>query len=77
MLNRLIKVLSLSLLICLTLSFPIFKIQGQQPNHSKTSEITFLGKEETKWIEKREVPLPIIIGQGVTEEPRVDSFDLR
>jgi TolA-binding protein len=77
MLNRLFKILGPYLLICLTFSFPIFKSQGQQRNHSKASEITFLGKEETKWIEKREIPLPVIIGQGVKEEPRVDSFDLR
>lgn len=77
MLSRLIKVVSLFLLICLTLSFPILEIEGQHRSHSKTSEITFVGKEETKWIEKREVPLPVIIGQGVKEEPRVDSFDLR
>jgi tetratricopeptide (TPR) repeat protein len=41
------------------------------------SEIIFFGKEETKWIEKREVLLPVIIGQGIKEEPRVESFDFR
>ena len=77
MFNSFIKILSLCLLISITFSFPILQSQGQYRNHTGASEITFFGKEETKWIEKREVPLPVIMGQGIKEEPRVDSFDLR
>ena len=76
MVNSFIKILSLCLLISITLSVPILPSQGQYRNHTGSSEITFFGKEETKWIEKREVPLPVILGQGIKEEPRVDSFDL-
>ena len=77
MFHTFIKILSLCLLISITFSFPILQSQGQYRNHTGASEITFFGKEETKWIEKREVPLPVIMGQGIKEEPRVDSFDLR
>jgi hypothetical protein len=76
MFNSFIKILSLCLLISITFSFPIFQSQGQYQNHTGSSEITFFGKDETKWIEKREIPLPVIMGQGIKEEPRVDSFDL-
>ncbi len=58
-----IKFISLLLLLCLTLSFPFHHSQGKQGNPSTTSEVLFLGKEETRWIEKREIPLPLIIGQ--------------
>ena len=77
MFNRLIRILSLCLLVSITFSFLILKGQGQQRNQTGASEITFIGKEETRWTEKREVPLPVVIGQGVKEEPRVDTFDLR
>src|SRR4030042_7165507 len=77
MFNSFIKVVSLCLLISLTFSFPILQSEGQFQEHSGPSEITFFGKEETKWVEKREVPLPAILVQGTKEEPRVDSFDLR
>ena len=76
MVHSLLKVFSLCLLISITISFPIFQSQGQYQTQTGSSEITFFGKEETKWIEKREVPLPVIIGQGIKEEPRVDSFYL-
>jgi TolA-binding protein len=76
MLQVLMKIFSLCLLISITFSFPILQSQGQYRNHSGASEITFFGKEETKWIEKREVPFPVIMGQGIKEEPQVDSFDL-
>ena len=76
MYNSFVKILSLSLLISITFTFPVLQGQGQYRNHTGSSEITFFGKEETKWTEKREVPLPVIIGQGIKEEPRVDSFDL-
>jgi len=76
MLNPFLKVLSLCLLISITFSFPVLQSQGQYRNHAGSSEITFFGKEETKWVEKREVPLPVVMGQGIKEEPRVDSFDL-
>ena len=76
MLNGLLRILSLCLLISLSVSFPILKGQGQQRTRTGSSEITFFGKEETRWREKREFPLPAIMGQGVKEEPRVDSFRL-
>jgi TolA-binding protein len=77
MLNAFIKLLSLCLLISITFSFPIFQSQGQYRNQTGASEITFFGKEETIWIEKREVHLPVMMGQGIKEEPWVDAFDLR
>jgi hypothetical protein len=77
MFHFLIKILSFCLLISITFSFPLPQSQGQFRNHTGATEITFFGKEETKWIEKREVPLPVIMGQGIKEEPRLDSFDLR
>jgi TolA-binding protein len=76
MFHTVIKILSLCLLVSITFSFPLPQSQGQYRNHPGATEITFFGKEETKWIEKREVPLPVIIGQGIKEEPRLDSFDL-
>ena len=77
MFNLAIKIFGLCLLISITFSFPILQSQGQYRNRTGASEITFFGKEETKWIEKREVPLPMIIGQGIKEEPKTDSFDFR
>ncbi|HMK52087.1 MAG TPA: tetratricopeptide repeat protein, partial [Thermodesulfobacteriota bacterium] len=77
MIYKFIRISSLCLLASITFSFPILKSQGQYQNHTGDSGITFFGKEETRWIEKREVPLPVIMGQGIKEEPRVDSFDLR
>ena len=77
MLKRLIKIFSIFLLVSITFSFQILKGQGQHRSRNGSSEITFFGKEETRWTEKREVPLPVIIGQGVKEEPRVDAFPLR
>src|SRR4030042_6303487 len=75
--NHSIKILSLLLLASVTLSFPILKIEGQGRNLGEISELTFFGKEETKWIEKRDVPMPNMVGQGVKEEPYLESFDLR
>ncbi len=40
-------------------------------------EIIFLGKEETKWTEEREVSLPLIVAQGFKQEPSAEAFDLR
>ena len=77
MYNWLIKILSLCLLISITLSFPVLQSRGQYRNQNGPSEITFFGKEETKWIEKREVRLPMLMGQGIKEEPWADSLDLR
>ena len=77
MLQRIIKIISLCLLVSITFSFPILKGQGQHRNRNGASEITFIGKEETRWTEKREVPLPFNVGQGLKEEPRVDAFPLR
>ena len=77
MVNSLTKILSLCLLISITFSFPVLQSRGQYRNDNGPSEITFFGKEETKWIEKREVPLPVMIGQGIKEEPWADSLDLR
>ncbi len=77
MFNSLIKILSLCLLISITFSFPVLQSEGQYQERAGTSEITFFGKEETKWAEKREVPLPVVLVQGTKEEARVDSFDLR
>src|SRR4030042_2327314 len=76
MLNGLLRILSLCLLISLSISFPILNSQGQQSTRPGSSESTFFGKEETKWRETRECPLPAILWQGVKEEPRVDSFRL-
>jgi len=76
MFNRLSRILSLCLLISLSLSFPILEGQGQQRSRTGLSEITFIGKEETKWREKREPSLPPILGQGVKEEPRADALPL-
>src|SRR4030042_6218483 len=76
MLKRLIKIFSLCLLISITLSFPVLKGEGQYRNRTGAPEITFFGKEETRWTEKREVPLPIVIGQGVKEEPQLGVLDL-
>src|SRR4030042_1408524 len=77
MLNSFVKILSLCLLISITFSFPILQSQGQYRKQTGAAEITFFGKEETIWIEKREVRLPVMMGQGIKEEPWVDSFDLR
>ncbi len=76
MLRRLIKLFSSCLLISITLSFPVPKGEGQLRNRPGAPEITFFGKEETRWTEKREVPLPIVIGQGVKEEPQLGVLDL-
>jgi len=70
------KALALFLLASITFSFSLLNGQSPQRNRSVPSEITFLGKEETRWAEKRDIPLPVIIGQGVKEEPAVGSFDL-
>jgi hypothetical protein len=75
--RKLIMLSGLCLLISITFSLSLPRGQGQQRTPSKMSEITFVGKEETKWTEKREVPIPVMFGQGIKEEPRVDSFDLR
>src|SRR3989337_4051846 len=72
-----VKVLGICLLISITFSLSLPRGQGQQRTPPKPSEITFVGKEETRWTEKREIPIPVMIGQGIKEEPRVDSFDLR
>ena len=77
MLKRLFRVFSVCLLISLPLSLPTLQGFSQQRDPAKSSEITFFSKEETKWTEKREPPLPVVMGQGVKEEPWMDSFDLR
>ena len=77
MLKRLLKVSSICLLISIPLSLPTLQVLSQQRSNTGASEITFFGKEETKWTEKRELPLPVVMGQGVKEEPWMDSFDLR
>ncbi|MGZ3615267.1 MAG: tetratricopeptide repeat protein, partial [Thermodesulfobacteriota bacterium] len=77
MFRSFIKIISLCLLISITFSFPILQSQGQYRNRTGGSEIIFFGKEETKWIERREIPLPMIMGQGIKEEPKIDSFDFR
>ena len=77
MLNSFAKILSLLLLISITFTFPVLQSQGQYQNHTGPSELIFFGKQETKWIEKREALLPMMMGQGIKEEPWVDSFDLR
>ncbi|MCJ7747352.1 MAG: hypothetical protein MUP27_06380, partial [Desulfobacterales bacterium] len=71
-----IKILSLFLLISITFSFPLLRGEGQHRNRSGAPEITFFGKEETRWTEKKEVPFPVIIGQGVKEEAQLSSLDL-
>ncbi|MDO9124801.1 MAG: tetratricopeptide repeat protein, partial [Deltaproteobacteria bacterium] len=77
MFNKLAKILSLLLLLSITFSFSILKGQDQSRGRIRTPEIIFLGKEETKWTEEREVSLPIISAQGIKEEPSAGSFDLR
>jgi len=77
MLRKFLKILSLGLLLSLLISPPLLKSQGQQREKTGPSEITFIGKEERKWIEKREPPMPVMMGQGVKEEAWLDSFDLR
>ena len=76
MLRRLTKLFSFCLLISITLSFPVLKGEGQPRGLTGAPQITFFGKEETRWTEKREYPLPVIIGQGVKEEPQLGFFDL-
>jgi hypothetical protein len=70
------RISSLFLLFIILFSFPIFQIESQQPERAGTPEIIFMGKEETKWMEKREIPLPVLMAQGVKEEPHIGSFDL-
>ena len=68
-----------SLLLLLSLSFvpPASLTQGQSRGRSEGAEVVFSSKEETKWTEKREVPLPLIMAQGIKEEPRIKVFPLR
>jgi hypothetical protein len=75
MLRKLIKISSVFLLVSISLSFTVV-LKGENPhrNRTKESEITFFGPEETRWTEKREIPLPLMIGQGVKEEPQWDSL---
>ncbi len=75
--KRLLKILSVCLLLSIPISVPVFQGLGQQPNRNEPSEIIFFSKEQTKWTEKREPPLPGVIGQGMKEEPWMGSFDLR
>ena len=75
--KKIIKSLSILLLISITFSFHALTGQGQQGSRTGASEITFMGKEETKWTEKRETPLPLIMAQGVKEEPQMEALDLR
>ena len=75
--NSFVKLVSLCLLTSITFTFPVLQSEGQYPDPGGPAEITFFGKEETKWVEKREVALPANLVQGTKEEPRVDSFDLR
>ena len=72
MLRKFLKILSLGLLLSLLISPPLLKSQGQQREKTGPSEITFIGKEERKWIEKREPPMPVMMGQGVKEEAWLD-----
>ena len=74
--NLMTRIFSLFLLIIILFSFPIFEGQSQQRERPRTPEIIFLGKEETKWMEKREIPLPLLMAQGVKEEPHQGAFDL-
>jgi len=77
MLKTFIKISSICLLIPITISFSLPRGESQQRDSLRAPEITFYGKEETKWTEKREIPLPVVIGQGVKEEPRVETFPLK
>jgi TolA-binding protein len=77
MLKTFIKIFSVSLLIPITFSFPLSRGEGQQRGPGRAPEITFYGTEETKWTEKREIPLPVVMGQETKEEPRVETFPLK
>ncbi|MBM4347300.1 MAG: tetratricopeptide repeat protein, partial [Deltaproteobacteria bacterium] len=74
---KLSKIFSLYLILSITFSFSILKGQDQGQGRIRSPEIIFLGKEETKWTEEREVSLPIIAAQGIKEEPSSGSFDLK
>src|SRR4030042_3716164 len=75
-LNLMTRTSGLLLLFIILFSFPIFQSQSQQTERTAAPEIIFLGKEETKWMEKREITLPVLMAQGVKEEPHIGSFDL-
>src|SRR4030042_5805119 len=77
MLRKVLKILSLCLLSSLLIPPPLLKGQGQQREKSGPSEITIIGKEERKWVEKREPPMPVVMGQGVKEQAWLHSFGLR
>jgi TolA-binding protein len=76
MLKKLAKGLSFFLLISITFSFPVLRGEGQRQSYPVAPEITFFGKEETRWTENREIPLPLIMGQGIKEEPALSSLDM-
>ena len=76
-LHRWLKGFSLLLLISLVLSPPPSLTQGQPRSRSEGAEIIFSSKDEKIWTEKREIPLPVVMAQGMKEEPRIDSFPLR
>src|SRR4030042_361438 len=76
-LHKWIKGFSLLLLISFAFAPPPLFTQGTPRNRSEGSEIIFSSREERKWTEKREIPLPVVVAQGTKEEPRIDSFPLR
>ena len=76
-LNKWIKGFSLLLLISLAFPPPPLFTQGQPRSRNEGPEITISSKDERRWTEKREIPLPLIVAQGIKEEPRIDSFPLR
>ena len=71
------RAMSLALVMAVTLSFSLTRSEGQRSSGKTVPGITIFGKEEVKWREKREVPVPMIIGSGVKEGPQAGSLDLR
>ena len=69
MLKRLIKSISFFLLISITFSFPILRGEGQRQSYPVAPEITFFGKEETRWTENREIRKSKNTGAGQTAQP--------
>jgi TolA-binding protein len=75
--NKWIKGFNLLLLLSLAVVPPPLLTQGQPQSGVGGTEIVFSSKEEMKWTEKREVPLPLFMAQGMKEEPQIDTFPLR
>ena len=71
--DRTVKGLCLLSLLILVLSPPPSLTQGQPRGRSNGAEIIFSSKDEKIWAEKREIPLPVVMAQGMKEEPRIDS----